>query len=67
MFDNIVQLNEDLIKHDVSTEGLVQRLDLINPAPENYWSKTLPDIKKKIQEFPCVEKVSLSEGEDDGE
>ena len=25
--------------------GLVQRLDLIDPAPENYWTNTLPDIK----------------------
>ncbi len=51
----------------LSTEGLVQRLDLIDPAPENYWSKKLPDIKKKIQALPCVENVSLLEGEDDGE
>ena len=51
----------------LSTEGLVQRLDLIDPAPENYWSKTLPDIKQKIQALPCVENVPLLEGEDDGE
>ena len=51
----------------LSTEGLVQRLDLIDPAPENYWSKTLPDIKKKIQALPCVDNVPLLEGEDDGE
>ena len=51
----------------LSTEGLVQRLDLIDPATENYWSKTLPDIKKKIQALPCIENVSLLEGEDDGE
>lgn len=51
----------------LSTEGLVQRLDLIDPAPENYWSKTLPDIKQKIQELPCVENVPLLEGETDGE
>lgn len=51
----------------LSTEGLVQRLDLIDPAPENYWSKTLPDIKKKIQALPCLENVPLLEGEGDGE
>lgn len=51
----------------LSTEGLVQRLDLIDPASENYWSKTLPDIKQKIQALPCVENVLLLEGEDDGE
>lgn len=51
----------------LSTDGLIQRLDLIDPASENYWSKTLPDITKKIQALPCVENVSLLEGEDDGE
>lgn len=57
-----------LQKAYLSTDGLVQRLDLIDPAPENYWSKTLPDIKQKIQALPCVENVSLLEGgEDDGE
>lgn len=56
-----------LQKAYLSTNGLVQRLDLIDPAPENYWSKTLPDINKKIRALPCVENVFLIEGEDDGE
>lgn len=51
----------------LSTEGLVQRLDLIDPAPENYWSRTLPDIKKKIQTLPCIENTPLLEGEENGE
>ena len=51
----------------LSADGLVQRLDLIDPAPENYWSKTLPDIKKKIQALPCIKNVPLLEGEDGGE
>ena len=39
----------------LSTKGLVERLDLIDPAPENYWTKTLPDIRKKIQtSSPCL-------------
>ena len=38
----------------VSVPGLVERLDLIDPAPDNYWSKTLPDISKKIQMLPSV-------------
>ena len=55
-------------KSYLSTKGLVERLDLIDPAPENYWTKTLPDIKKKIQALPCVEEVALLEGENkDGE
>ena len=52
----------------LSTKGLVERLDLIDPAPENYWTKTLPDIRKKIQALPCVEEMQLLEGDDeDGE
>lgn len=51
----------------LSADGLVQRLYLIDPAPESYWSKTLPGIKKKIQELPCVGNVPLLEGDDDGE
>lgn len=55
-------------KSYLSTKGLVERLDLIDPASENYWTKTLPDIKKKIQALPCVEEVALFEGDnDDGE
>lgn len=56
-----------LQKAYLSTDGLVQRLDSIDPAPENYWSKTLPDINKKIQALPYAENVSLLKGEDDGE
>lgn len=54
-------------KSYLSTKGLVERLDLIDPAPENYWTKTLPDIKKKIQALPCVEEVALLEGENEDE
>ena len=56
-----------LQKAYLSTDGLIQRLDLIDPAPENYWSKTLPDINIKIQALPCIENVSFLEGDDDGE
>lgn len=38
----------------VSVPGLVERLDMIDPAPENYWSKTLPDISEKIKALPVV-------------
>lgn len=55
-------------KSYLSAKGLVERLDLIDPAPENYWTKTLPDIKKKIQALPCVEELALLEGgNEDGE
>ena len=39
----------------VSVPGLVDRLDMIDPAPENYWSKTLPDISEKIKALPTVQ------------
>lgn len=51
----------------LSTEGLVQRLDLIDPSPENYWSKTLPEIHKKILSLPCVENVPMLEENKYGE
>lgn len=45
----------------VSVPGLLQRLDMIDPAPENYWSKTLPDISKKIKALPCAADTNLLE------
>ena len=56
-----------LQKAYLSTDGLVQRLDMLDPAPENYWSKTLPDINKKIRALPCVDNEILLEGENDAE
>ncbi|MFC6314297.1 hypothetical protein ACFQHW_01760 [Lapidilactobacillus achengensis] len=35
--------------------GFVERLDLIDSSPENYWTKTIPDIAKKILALPCEE------------
>jgi hypothetical protein len=37
----------------------VERLDSIDPSPENYWSKTLPEIKKIIQALPFIEEQKL--------
>lgn len=46
----------------LDSEGLVERLDMIDPSPENYWSKTLPEIEKRIQALPCnVDKLSIGE------
>lgn len=45
----------------ISVPGLVQRLDLIDPALEKYWSKTLPDISKKIKTLPISPKSVLLE------
>ena len=40
---------------------------MIDPSPENYWSKTLPDIEKKIQKLPCNVFPMLDEGDEDRE
>lgn len=45
----------------VSVPGLVERLDMIDPSPENYWSKTLPDISEKIKALPCAADTKLLE------
>ena len=36
-------------KSYLNTKGLIERLDLIDQSPENYWSKMLPDLEKKIK------------------
>lgn len=45
----------------ISVPGLVQRLDIIDPAPENYWSKMLPDISEKIKALPSVPDIKSLE------
>lgn len=45
----------------LSVPGLVERLDLIDKSPENYWSNTLPDIIEKIQALPSIEETKLLE------
>jgi hypothetical protein len=51
----------------LETKGFVERLDLIDPSPENYWSNTLPDIERKIKELPCCGEKKLLKGAQDGE
>ena len=38
----------------MSVQGLLERLDMIDPSPENYWTKALPDIDRKIKELPSI-------------
>lgn len=45
----------------VSVPGLLERLDMIDPSRENYWSKTLPDIGEKIKALPSVPDTKLLE------
>lgn len=44
-----------------SVPGLVERLDMIDPSPENYWTKTLPDISQKVKELPSPSDNELLE------
>ena len=39
--------------------GLVERLDLIDPASERYWTNTLPEINKMVQSLPGTEEIEL--------
>lgn len=50
----------------LETQGLVERLDLIDPSTENYWSKTLPDIERKIQDLPYNKRQVIKEGDENG-
>lgn len=45
----------------VSVPGVVQRLDMIDPASINYWSKMLPDISEKIKALPSDTDTKLLE------
>ena len=50
----------------LTVPGLVERLDLIDPSPKNYWSQTLPDIKEKISALPCArEQLLLGDTKDE--
>ena len=53
---------EYIQKAYLQSKGLLKRLDLIDPSPENYWSKTLPYIEKKILALPYIEEQDLLGG-----
>lgn len=65
---SLVYYGEFVQKTYLAVPGLVERLDLIDPSPENYWSRTLPDIEKRIQALPCNQEQNLIEegAEEDG-
>ena len=50
----------------LSDMKFVQRLDLLDPATENYWSTNLPVIKEKIQALPCNSENKLIGENTDG-
>lgn len=45
-------------------KGLLNRLHSSDSLPENYWLKTLPGIKNKIQALPVYENFESLEGEE---
>ena len=45
----------------IAVPNFVQRLDMIDPAKEKYWSKTLPNISKKVKALSNVPDVKLLE------
>ncbi len=42
--------------------GLVERLDMIDPSPKNYWTLTLPRIEQNIVALPVYSEVKQIEG-----
>ena len=43
----------------LEAKGLVERLDLIDPSPQDYWSKTIPEIETKIKALPYYEEEKI--------
>ena len=37
--------------------GFVERLDQLDDSPENYWSKTIPEIEQRIAALPTTERA----------
>lgn len=62
---SLTYYSEFVRKTYLEIPGLVDRLDLIDPSPENYWSKTLPIIEKKIEALPCNQNQELLEEEEE--
>ena len=50
----------------LESEGFVQRLDMIDKSPQNYWSEKLPEICKHIAALPGV-KIDLLTKKDEDE
>lgn len=48
-----------LQKAYLEADGFLERLDSMDPSPKEYWTKTLPDIEKKIQALPFVAEQKL--------
>lgn len=62
-----LQYYADYLQQAYVSKELLERLDSIDPAPENYWSETLPKIQKRIQVLPRIINVCFLEEEDGGQ
>ncbi|MFQ6804636.1 MAG: hypothetical protein ACLRT5_07085 [Lachnospiraceae bacterium] len=52
----------------LNTKGLVERLDMLDPSPENYWTQKLPEIEDRILALPSNSPVlSLEEQKNESE
>ena len=52
----------------LDSEGFVERLDMIDPSPQHYWSKTLPNIERHIQALPCnIDSTFIGDNENESE
>ncbi len=47
----------------LDTPKFVERLDLLDESPENYWSTEIPKIEETIMALPCIANSPLLEGE----
>ena len=50
----------------LDSKGFVERLDMIDPSPENYWSHKLPEIKARIHALPCNSQTTFLEEANNG-
>lgn len=49
----------------LDSKGFVERLDMMDPSPEKYWSHILPEIKAQIHALPCNSKITFLEEAND--
>lgn len=51
----------------LNDKSLVERLDLIDPSPTNYWTENLPIINNKIHELSDEKELLLNKGDGNDE
>lgn len=56
----------EFIKNNyIDKEGVVERLDSMDPSPENYWTKSIPKIEKYIMALPIMNNGYITKEEND--